>query len=126
MGLLDAASRSPLRVKTPLVNTPNRLTAGRSVALPPRLTILMTIVMATSVHLPKSLLEAVDRKAHALRVSRNQLVIRALQYDLQGNAGWSPGFFDRLSDINKETADDVEDLLQTIQKARRSKPARRF
>jgi hypothetical protein len=82
--------------------------------------------MATSVHLPKTLLEAVDRKARALRISRNQLVLRALEHDLQGGADWSPGFFARLSDVDPDTANDVEDLRQTVRKARRSKPARRL
>jgi predicted transcriptional regulator len=82
--------------------------------------------MATSVHLPKTLLEAVDRKARALRISRNQLVVQALERDLQGGADWSPGFFARLSDIDEGTAKDVEDLLQRVHKARISKPARRL
>lgn len=82
--------------------------------------------MATSVHLPKPLLEAVDRRARALRISRNQLVIRALEHELQGGADWSPGFFERLSVIDRDTADDVENLLQAVRKARRSKPARQL
>ena len=84
----------------------------------------MTIVMATSVHLPKILLEAVDRKARALRISRNQLVVRALEQDLRGSTGWSPGFFDRLSNVDPDTAETVEALLQNVLKSRRSKPAR--
>lgn len=86
----------------------------------------MNIFMATSVHLPAALLEAVDRKARALRISRNQLVLRALEHDLQGGADWSPGFFARLSDVDSETAGDVDDLLQAVRKARKSKPARRL
>ena len=86
----------------------------------------MTIVMATSVHLPESLLEAVDRKARALRISRNQLVVQALERDLRGNTGWSPGFFDRLSDVDPDTAENVEALLQNVLKSRRSKPARQL
>jgi len=86
----------------------------------------VTIVMATSVHLPRALLEAVDRKARALRISRNQLVLRALEHDLKGGADWSPGFFERLSDIDPDTAEDVENLLQMVRKARRSKPVRRL
>jgi hypothetical protein len=82
--------------------------------------------MATSVHLPRALLEAVDRKARALRISRNQLVLRALEHDLQGGADWSPGFFERLSDIDPDTAEDVDNLLQVVRKARRSKPVRRL
>jgi hypothetical protein len=90
------------------------------------LSILVTIFMATSVHLPSALLEAVDRKARALRISRNQLVVQALEHDLQGGADWSPGFFSRLSDVDPDTASDVEDMLQTVRKARKSKPARRL
>ena len=96
------------------------------VASPSWTTILVTIVMATSVHLPKSLLEAVDRKARANRISRNQLVIQALERDLRGNAGWSPGFFDRLLDVDPDTAQDVADVVQTVLKSRRSKPARQL
>jgi hypothetical protein len=82
--------------------------------------------MATSVHLPRSLLEAVDRKARTLRISRNQLVIRALEQDLHGSAGWSPGFFDRLAEVEPDTAEDVDSLVRAVRNARRSKPPRRL
>jgi hypothetical protein len=100
--------------------------AETGLAGPRCLSILVSIFMATSVHLPMALLEAVDRKARALRISRNQLVLRALEHDLQGGADWSPGFFARLSDVDQETASDVDDLLRTVRKARKSKPARRL
>ena len=41
--------------------------------------------MPTSVHLPKPLLEAVDRRARALQISRNQLVVRALEREVGGD-----------------------------------------
>jgi hypothetical protein len=82
--------------------------------------------MATSVHLPKVLLDAVDRKARTMRISRNQLVVQALERELHGGTGWSPGFFDRLSDINPDTAETVEALRQTVLKSRRSKPPRQL
>jgi metal-responsive CopG/Arc/MetJ family transcriptional regulator len=82
--------------------------------------------MPTSVHLPRALLDAVDRKARALRISRNQLVVRALEHEIDGRADWSPGFFARLSDVDPSTAADVDALLEAVQKARRSKPARRL
>jgi hypothetical protein len=82
--------------------------------------------MATSVHLPRTLLEAVDRRARALRISRNQLVVRALQHEVEGGADWSPGFFARLSEVDPTTAADVDDLLEAVRKARRSKPPRRL
>ena len=91
-----------------------------------RTTILVTIVMATSVHLPKNLLEAVDRKARALHISRNRLVVQALERDLRGGSGWSPEFFDRLTDVDPNTSEDIEALLQTVLKSRKSKPARQL
>jgi hypothetical protein len=82
--------------------------------------------MATSVHLPKNLLEAVDRKARALHISRNRLVVQALERDLRGGSGWSPEFFDRLTDVDPNTSEDIEALLQTVLKSRKSKPARQL
>lgn len=79
------------------------------------------VVMPTSVHLPKTLLEAVDRKARALRISRNKLVVRALEREVQEGADWSPGFFERLSERDAETAKAADEMLRVIRKARRSK-----
>ncbi len=82
--------------------------------------------MATSVHLPRPLLDAVDKKAKALRISRNQLVVRALEREVGEGADWSPGFFERLADVDRDTAVAVDELLRDVRKARRSKPARRL
>jgi hypothetical protein len=80
--------------------------------------------MPTSIHAPKALLDAVDRKARALKISRNQLIVRALERELQPGTDWSPGFFERLSDVDATLARDVDDLLAAIRGARRPKPAR--
>jgi hypothetical protein len=77
--------------------------------------------MATSVHLPKPLLDAVDRKARALRISRNQLVMRALEREVREGSDWSPGFFDQLSESDSELAASVSELVQSVKSARRSK-----
>jgi metal-responsive CopG/Arc/MetJ family transcriptional regulator len=81
--------------------------------------------MPTSVHLPPKLLEAVDRKAKSLRISRNQLVVQALEREVQ-DGEWSAGFFERLANADSETSRAVDDMMRDIRKARRSKPARRF
>jgi hypothetical protein len=80
--------------------------------------------MPTSVHLPGELLEAVDKRARALKISRNQLVIRALEREVQGGNDWSPGFFEALAQTSPELGKDVDDLLSHVRQARRSKPAR--
>jgi len=90
--------------------------AARSMA-----TILTTIFMPTSIHLPPKLLKAVDRKAKALRISRNQLVVRALEREVQESSDWSPGFFERLMEGDDDLADTVDDMLKAIKKNRRSK-----
>jgi metal-responsive CopG/Arc/MetJ family transcriptional regulator len=80
--------------------------------------------MPTSVHIPKPLLEAVDRKARALKMSRNRLIVRALERELKQESDWSPGFFEQLSAIDSETAAAVDELLASVRQARRSKPPR--
>lgn len=80
--------------------------------------------MATSVHIPKPLLEAVDRKARALKMSRNRLIVRALERELRQESDWSPGFFEQLSATDSETAAAVDELLASVRLARKSKPPR--
>ncbi|HEY5565712.1 MAG TPA: ribbon-helix-helix protein, CopG family [Gammaproteobacteria bacterium] len=82
--------------------------------------------MATSIHVPKPLLDAVDRKARSLRLSRNQLIVRALEREVQAGSDWSPGFFERLSEADSDLAKDVDELLAAVRRARKSKPARRL
>ena len=80
--------------------------------------------MATSVHIPKTLLEAVDRKARSLKISRNRLIVRALERELTAGSDWSPGFFEQLNAVGPETSKAVDELLNTVRKARTSKPPR--
>jgi Ribbon-helix-helix protein, copG family len=90
------------------------------------MSILADILMATSVHIPKPLLDAVDRKARVLKMSRNRLIIRALERELSPGSGWSPGFFERLTEVDPETAKAADELLASVRQARRSKPPRRL
>lgn len=80
--------------------------------------------MATIIHIPKPLLEAVDRKARALKISRNRLILRALERELAPGSDWSPGFFERLSAVHSETAVAVDELLASVHQARSSKARR--
>jgi hypothetical protein len=82
--------------------------------------------MATSIHIPKPLLEAMDRKARALKISRNRLIVRALERELKPGADWSPGFFQQLGTVDAETALAVDELLASVRQARKSKPPRRL
>lgn len=82
--------------------------------------------MPTSIHIPKPLLEAVDRRAKALRISRNRLILKALERELTQGSDWSPGFFERLSEVDEKTAAAVDEMLVTIRRTRRSKEPRRL
>jgi len=77
--------------------------------------------MATSVHIPKPLLEAVDRRAHTLRISRNRLIVKALERELSEGEEWSTGFFDRLRAVDPAKAVAVDDMLAAVRARRRSK-----
>jgi len=80
--------------------------------------------MAANVHIPQPLLEAVDRKARTLKVSRNRLIARALEREIAPGPDWSPGFFERLKAVDAETIKAVDELLASVRQARRSKPPR--
>jgi predicted transcriptional regulator len=82
--------------------------------------------MPTSVHIPKPLLEAVDRRARALRISRNQLVVRALEREIKQSSEWSPGFLERLRETDESTTAAVDEMLAAVRSRRRSKEPRRL
>ena len=76
--------------------------------------------MATTVHIPKPLLAAVDRRARELRVSRNRLIVQALEREVHGG-DWSPGFFQRLRNPEPGIASAVDEMLAAVRSGRRSK-----
>jgi hypothetical protein len=77
--------------------------------------------MPTSVHIPKPLLVAVDRRARALKISRNRLIVQALEREVKGGADWSPGFFERLEGSDAELTAAADRMLGEIRRGRRSK-----
>jgi metal-responsive CopG/Arc/MetJ family transcriptional regulator len=70
--------------------------------------------MKISIHIPTLLLEAADQKARTLKISRNRLIIRALEKELMGEADWSPGFFEKLRSVTPETKEAIDELLTVI------------
>jgi predicted transcriptional regulator len=75
--------------------------------------------VATTVHIPEALLAAVDRRATALGVSRNRLIVHALEQAINEGAAWSPEFLTRLRTVDAGTRDAVDLMLIAIQSARR-------
>lgn len=86
--------------------------------------IFTNIFMPTTVHIPDLLLKSVDRRARALGISRNRLVVRALEQAVSVRADWSPEFLQRLRTVDRETSTAVDELLTAVTKARRSKDPR--
>ena len=86
--------------------------------------IFANIFMPTTVHIPDPLLKSVDRRAKALGISRNRLVVRALEQAVSVRADWSPEFLQRLRTVDHETSTAVDELLTAVTKARRSKEPR--
>jgi hypothetical protein len=82
--------------------------------------------MATSVHIPKALLQAVDRRARALKVSRNKLIISALEREVTAGADWPDGFFEHLAHTDPELASAVDEMSKAIRAGRRSKGPTKF
>ena len=80
--------------------------------------------MPTTVHIPPPLLKSVDRRARALGVSRNRLIVRALERAVSERAAWAPEFLEKLRSVDQETAAAVDELLADVKRARRSKPPR--
>jgi predicted transcriptional regulator len=81
--------------------------------------------MSTSVHIPEQLLVAVDRKARALKISRNRLIVKALEREVAQGSDWSPDFFGRLASPEPGVDTAADEMLKAIQSHRRSrKPVR--
>jgi predicted transcriptional regulator len=77
--------------------------------------------MPTTVHIPDPLLKSVDRRAKALGISRNRLVVRALEQAVSVRSAWALEFLERLRNVDQETSAGVDELLAAVKQARRSK-----
>ena len=80
--------------------------------------------MPTTVHIPEALLKSVDRRAKVLGVSRNRLIVKALEQAVSERVTWAPEFLERLRTIDDDTVYTVNEVLNNVKQARRSKPPR--
>ena len=78
--------------------------------------------MPTTVHIPAALLKSVDRRAKALGLSRNRLIIRALERAVSERSSWAPEFLDKLRNVDQETKTAVDELVADVKHVRHSKP----
>ncbi len=58
--------------------------------------------MPTTVHIPDRLLTALDQRAEELGLSRNRLIVRAVEQSLRRETEWPEKFIRRLKDVGTE------------------------
>jgi metal-responsive CopG/Arc/MetJ family transcriptional regulator len=77
--------------------------------------------MPTSLHIPKPLLDEVDRRARRLKMSRNRFIVRAIEREVAAETEWSPGFFEKLAQVSLEEAAAVDEMMDAIRAGRTRK-----
>ncbi len=78
------------------------------------------LFVSTTVHIPEPLLARVDARARARGVSRNRLVVEALEQSLGTGASWPAELLEMLrSPLDEGTKDALEQSLAQV-RARRA------
>ena len=77
--------------------------------------------MATTFHIPQDLLDIIDERAKARKLSRNRFVVLALSEAIDNENEWSPRFLEALEDVDETVAKEVDSMLEGILSHRSSK-----
>lgn len=77
--------------------------------------------MPVSVHIPRDLLETVDRRARKLGVTRSRFVTQALEHELAAADRWPKGFIEQFRQVEPGDAEAVGEMLSAIRKGRTRK-----
>ncbi|MBI5533585.1 MAG: hypothetical protein HY898_12775 [Deltaproteobacteria bacterium] len=78
--------------------------------------------MPTTVRIPRPLLDLADARAKALRISRNRLIVEALEARLQARDQWPPEFIRMLTEPSAPgVVQAAEEMNEAIHKHRRSR-----
>ena len=81
---------------------------------------------ATSIRLPGALIDALDRRAVALGLTRTQLIVRAVEQALEEYSAWSPAFLKAIGTSRPELEQGVDEMMEAIRARRSRKQALRF
>ncbi len=80
---------------------------------------IFIFAMPTTVHIPALLLKRVDQRAKALGVSRNRLIIQAVEAKLGTRRAWPPELIASLGQpLDAETARALDGSLSAVRKRR--------
>ena len=85
------------------------------------LNIFTLIFVPTTVHLPPRLLASAARRARALGISRNRLIIRALEREVGEAQTWSEEFLQALRQVDVDVAQVARSIGEHVVRRRRSK-----
>ena len=80
--------------------------------------------MATTVHIPDELLDKLDERAQAMKMTRNRYIVEALRKALRDESAWSPTFLESLERL--EPIEGVDELERAIAGNRTRKRAPRL
>lgn len=78
--------------------------------------------MPTTVHIPPDLLKRLDERAREQGISRNRVIVHALERELEQKTAWPAGFLERFRNVDPELQDAVDEMMDGIRRNRRSKP----
>jgi predicted transcriptional regulator len=75
--------------------------------------------VATTIHIPDPLLERVDTRAKTLGISRNRLILEALEEKVGARDEWTPELVHMLAEPVSSTAGkELEDSLAVVRRRR--------
>ena len=78
--------------------------------------------MPTTIHIPDSLLERVDTRAKTLGISRNRLILQALEEKVGARDEWAPELVHMLAAPVASTAgEELEESLAIVRSRRSSR-----
>ncbi|MGO8994201.1 MAG: ribbon-helix-helix protein, CopG family [Polyangiaceae bacterium] len=78
--------------------------------------------MPTTIHIPGPLLERVDTRARTLGISRNRLILEALEEKLGARDEWAPELVQMLADpVPPAAGKELEESLAVVRSRRSSR-----
>jgi predicted transcriptional regulator len=78
--------------------------------------------MPTTIHIPDPLLERVDTRAKALGISRNRLILEALEEKVGARDEWAPELVQMLAEpVSPAAGKELEGSLAVVRRRRLSR-----
>jgi metal-responsive CopG/Arc/MetJ family transcriptional regulator len=80
----------------------------------------MNVFVPTTIHIPDPLLERVDTRAKTLGISRNRLILEALEEKVGARDDWAPELLHMLAEPISSSAGQALETSLTVVRRRRS------